>query len=243
MSNQSSRELALERRKALSETGKKSTSMGASSDSRIRTSADARSTRTNASFVKTTNNSAKTHKTFSDSYSSSAPSTSRRVKSVSNPSRELVLARREELSRRGKSADKSKDRTRIDVEKNSPKTIETTPPLVDTESIQASHKNSNSNSSGSTSSFANSTRTTKLNSRAGERRTTTKRRAIQNTSRALVLARREAQSKHGKTAGKQPTSAASVARQGDPDITSRELSQRVLNFVARVEPLVKIVLL
>jgi len=43
----------------------------------------------------------------------------------------------------------------------------------------------------------------------------------------LVLARREAQSKHGKTAGKQPVSAASVARQGDPDLSSREIALRV----------------
>ena len=33
--------------------------------------------------------------------------------------------------------------------------------------------------------------------------------------------------KHGKTAGKQPTSPAAVARQANPDLTSRELAQQV----------------
>ena len=43
----------------------------------------------------------------------------------------------------------------------------------------------------------------------------------------MFLARREAQSKHGKSATKQNTSAASLARRGDPDLSSREISQRV----------------
>ena len=60
-----------------------------------------------------------------------------------------------------------------------------------------------------------------------------KRRAIDNPSRALVLARREAMSKHGKTAGKQPTSAAAVARQANPDLTSRELAQQVRELRAK----------
>ena len=41
------------------------------------------------------------------------------------------------------------------------------------------------------------------------------------------MARREAQSKHGKSASKQNNSAASLARRGDPDLSSREISQRV----------------
>ena len=55
MAKQSSRELALERRKALSETGKKSSSTNWAGISRIRTSADARTTRTNTSFAKSSN--------------------------------------------------------------------------------------------------------------------------------------------------------------------------------------------
>ena len=60
-----------------------------------------------------------------------------------------------------------------------------------------------------------------------KRRINQKRKPITNTSRDIVLARREAQSKHGKSASKQNTSAASLARRGDPDLSSREISQRV----------------
>jgi len=228
MAKQSSRDLALERRKALSEGGKKSTSYTGSAPSRIRTADDARVTKTDASFVAPRNSRSKKNlNNYSTASSSGATvsNASRRLKPVSHPSRELVLARREALSRRGKTADTSKDRTRIDVEKlisNSPK--------QSSEKLDPNTKPFNKESA-NRSSYASSTvlntSTTKLNSRAKDRRTSTKRRPIQNTSRALVLARREAQSKHGKTAGKQSTSAASVARQGDPDLTSRELSQRV----------------
>ena len=66
-----------------------------------------------------------------------------------------------------------------------------------------------------------------LNKRKTDHRSTVKRKAITNSSRAFVLARREALSKHGKSAGKQPTTAASVARQGNPDLTTKEIAQRV----------------
>ena len=66
-----------------------------------------------------------------------------------------------------------------------------------------------------------------LNKRKTDHRSTIKRKAITNSSRAFVLARREALSKHGKSAGKQPTTAASVARQGNPDLTTKEIAQRV----------------
>jgi len=59
------------------------------------------------------------------------------------------------------------------------------------------------------------------------RNSSPKRRAIENPSRALVLARREALSKHGKSASIQPTTTAAMARQGNPDLSSREISQRV----------------
>ncbi len=224
MAKQSSRELALERRKALSESGKKSTSVSAAGTTRIRTSADARVTRTNSSFVKPTNTHSVSKKTSFSSQGSgsvSVTSTARRnIKPVSSPSRDLVLARREALSRRGKSAETSKDRTRIDVEKATSTNAVSTPKSIE-------KKDSLENEKSSTTVVTTLGRSTSLKPRSSERRTTTKRRAIQNTSRALVLARREAQSKHGKTAAKQPASAASVARQGDPDLTSRELAQRV----------------
>ena len=130
MAKQSSRELALERRKALSEAGKKSTSISGKGANRIRTSSDARVTRTNTSFTKVTINPSRSsaHKPDESSYSSaSSPSSTIRshVKPVSKPSRDLVIARREALSQRGKAADTSKDRTRIDVQKSSSKSVDT----------------------------------------------------------------------------------------------------------------------
>lgn len=221
MAKQTSRELALERRKALSESGKKTTSMSGAGESRVRTSADARQTRTQTSFVKPKNQSLKPVSESRQVSNSNASGAIRSIKSVSHPSRELVLARREALSRRGKSADTSKDRTRVEVERHSSNTQSQSPKAADSKSTPLATESSD------TSIASSPIRAPKLNSKKGDRRNISKRRAIQNTSRALVLARREAQSKHGKSAGKQPTSAASVARQGDPDLTSRELAQRV----------------
>ena len=73
------------------------------------------------------------------------------------------------------------------------------------------------------------------NGRSSERRPTVKRTALNNPSRALVLARREALSKRGKSASSaSSTGAAAVARQGNPDISTRELAQRVRELKSRV---------
>ena len=125
-------------------------------------------------------------------------------------SKELVIERRKAMSTHGKSAINSSDRTRTEIN-NSSKVIPVAAikkgdisekkELVITEN-QNPHKNI-------------------------KRRVSQKRKPITNTSRDIVLARREAQSKHGKSASKQNNSAASLARRGDPDLSSREISQRV----------------
>ena len=214
MAKQSSRELVLERRKALSQGGKKAVAVNSSKENRVRSAADSRATRTDANVVAPRKSSSKM--TISSAYSSSnissaSPVSGRNIKRVSQPSRELVLARREALSRRGKTADTSKDRTRVDVENKSVSSTPESAPI--TKYCCDECKDRDSDSIDSTKSLSSSKRSPELTSRSMSRRTTTKRRAIQNSSRALVLARREAQSKHGKTAGKQPTSAASVETQ------------------------------
>jgi hypothetical protein len=70
-------------------------------------------------------------------------------------------------------------------------------------------------------------------SAAANRSTTRKANAQHNPSRALVLARREALSKHGKTASSAKTAAATVARQINPDLSSRELAQKVRELKSR----------
>ena len=232
MAKQSSREVALERRKALSNSGKKTSSMGGSSSNRIRTASDARVTRTDQSFLKQRNNQKEPlAKARERSQPVVAPSLQkganqlRQLKPVPNPSRELVLARRDALSRRGKPAAKSKDRTRVDSDHRSSKASNPKNSVAETAQSSVNHNVHLSANSAKT--IKTSETLSRAVGRNGSTRTTTKRRSIQNPSRALVLARREAQSKHGKTAAKQPTSPASVARQGDPDLSSREISQRV----------------
>jgi len=123
MASQSSRELALERRKALSTGGKKASGLSSSSPNRVRSASDVGVTRTDKSFIKSSENQISAAQKVHSQSSISVPSTNshskiRNPRPISNPSRELVLARREALSQRGKTADKSQDRTRVDVAKN-----------------------------------------------------------------------------------------------------------------------------
>jgi len=219
MANQSSRELVLERRKALSQGGKKAISVNSSTENRVRSAKDARLTRTEKTSDQPISTKAFSNvnmSTVGNSSPNRIPSIN--VKRVAQPSRELVLARREALSRRGKTADTSKDRTRVDLAKNS---VSSTAVPIKYCCDECKEKDNETSSSTPKLSVRSSEKSVKNNLR----RTSSKRRPIQNQSRALVLARREAQSKHGKTAGKQPTSAASVARQGDPDMSSRDISK------------------
>ena len=111
------------------------------------------------------------------------------------------------MSSHGKSAINSSDRTRTDVKSDIKVTL--------TEKTQTLEDHNTS---------IKDNQVVKKNIK---RRINQKRKPITNTSRDIVLARREAQSKHGKSASKQNTSAASLARRGDPDLSSREISQRV----------------
>ena len=228
MAKQTSRELVLERRKALSQGGKNASLKG-STPSRVRSSNDARATRTEAEFVKPNKSFASANNSSSFQSSTSLNSTSGvriNKKPVSHPSRELVIERRQALSRRGKSADRSKDRTRVDLERNKPNDLIASTQTKSEHCCPECEQKALTSEKTSTSSISS---TSKLffNKKTVDRRSTTKKRAITNSSRAYVLARREALSKHGKSAGQNPATAASVARQGNPDLTTREIAQRV----------------
>ncbi|QNI59266.1 carboxysome shell protein CsoS2 [Synechococcus sp. BIOS-U3-1] len=227
MARLSSRELALERRKALTTSGKKA-SAAAVANSRVRTSTDARPTRTEVTAVNepavTAPVAAAPQRAVSLTRTASTPRSSQ-VKAQRNPSRDLVLSRREALSRRGKTSASSSDRNRADVAR---KAAATPAAVVAPEKVERPAV------------------TVELTSRSGDRRAglerrsvTPKRRSIENPSRALVLARRDAMSKHGKTAGKQPTSAAAVARQANPDLSSREIAQQVRELRAKAGAITK----
>ena len=225
MARLSSRELALERRKALTTTGKKSPAAAGAGGNRVRSAADARSTRTNsnpaddAPAVATSAPVAVAPRRTVAFTQTTSPSKSQ-VKPLRHPSRDLVLARREALSRRGKTADTSRDRNRADVARQT----KSAAPVA----AQSEPKSScGCGGQRATEKASFSAPTLQLSARTERRSAAPKRRSIENPSRALVLARREAMAKHGKVAGKQPTSAAAVARQANPDLTSRELAQQV----------------
>ena len=227
MARLSSRELALERRKALTTSGKKSSVAAGNGANRVRTAADARPTRTDAAAaVEPTAPAVSAPVKPTVSFTPVSPSRSSQVKPQRHPSRDLVLARREALSRRGKTADTSRDRNRADVARQTKAVAPAAAPAETTKSCGCGGKRAAEK-------VSLSAAVPKLTARMERRSATPKRRAIENPSRALVLARRDAMSKHGKTAGKQPTSAAAVARQANPDLTSRELAQQVRELRAK----------
>ena len=202
MSKKTSREIALERRKAMSDSGKKAASSSSTTKDRVRSSQDKQISGTQYS----SNN-----QNITKPAAKYIPKTQINRKSSSTilSSKELVIERRKAMSTHGKSAISSSDRTRTDVKKEIPaKELKST--LSKNQEVHNS----------------NNIETTMLKPNV-KRRINQKRKPITNTSRDIVLARREAQSKHGKSASKQNTSAASLARRGDPDLSSREISQRV----------------
>jgi hypothetical protein len=243
MASTSSREAALERRRALTNGGKKAEGRFSAAPIRVRSAADARPVRTELVEASTsapapTSVPASAPPLRSVRLSESTPAMSRRPSSaVSNPSRDLVLARREALSRRGKRASTSKDRTRTDLARVAPSP--TAAPVSSKAPCKCQEGNESRQSKPDTPTLSLGTRSSlgggTTNRTNTERRTNGKRAGSYNPSRALVLARREAQSKRGKSANTSTSStAASVARQVNPDLTSRELAQKVRELKCKV---------
>lgn len=235
MASTSSRAAALERRRALTNGGKKAASRFSSGTIRVRSIEDARPTRTAAAAAKPAPAPVTSAPAPSPSRSLSAPTGQAhrsQARPIANPSRDLVLSRREALSKRGKRADTSRDRTRTDLVKTTAKPESAIKPQSAANPAPAPNTKPASQDLGSRLSVSS------LSSRAGqgsERRSTPKRSAQRDPSRALVLARREALSKRGKSANAPTsTSAASVSRQGNPDMSARELSQKVRELRAKV---------
>jgi hypothetical protein len=250
MASTSSREAALERRKALTTGGKKVAGRYSTGPSRVRSATDARPTRTNtapaAPAPAATSTTAAASRPTRPSRPSRSPELSRPASSesgsrrsnarpISNPSRDLVLARREALARNGKRANTSRDRTRSEVRK--PTATGAGAPAAAQEATaksaqgckcQERETDSSRQGTSNLSSLASSRSSTGRNG-------TPKRTAQHNPSRALVLARREALAKRGKSATMpNSSSSAAVARQGNPDLSTRELAQKVRELKSRV---------
>ena len=254
MASTSSREAALERRKALTNGGKKAASRFTSGQSRVRTVDDARPTRTGAAPAGHASApvATSTASAVSTPAASQAPATSRAAASrslsapasgsrrsaarpIANPSRDLVLARREALSRRGKRAETSKDRTRADLGV-SPQAA-SSPVVAAASAAPAGEHKCKCADKAQPEASQQPARASLSRSGGGssERRVTAKRASQHNPSRALVLARREALSKRGKSASTpNSTGAAAVARHGNADLSGRELSQKVRELKSKV---------
>ncbi|MFO7630841.1 MAG: CsoS2 family carboxysome shell protein, partial [Prochlorococcaceae cyanobacterium] len=247
MASTSSREAALERRKALTTGGKKAAGRFSSSPGRVRTAADALPSRTEASAPAAVSARAvsapaaspqvrsRPARSLAAPASSGSPQRSK-ARPIANPSRELVLARREALSKAGKRADRSKDRTRTDLPPQRAAAAATSPAASgDKPCTCKGQRGAAASAASATPAALLSLAAPSASSRSNGRSSNPKRAAQYNPSRALVLARREALSKRGKSAST-PTStaAASVARQGNPDLSSRELSQKVRELKSKV---------
>ena len=106
MSKKTSREIALERRKAMSDSGKKAAAYSSTTKDRVRSSQDIQISGTQSS-----------HNNISKPVSKHIPKNqvSRKSSSTTLSSKELVIERRKAMSTHGKSAITSSDRTRTDV--------------------------------------------------------------------------------------------------------------------------------
>ena len=239
MASTSSREAALERRRALTTGGKKASGRFTSGPSRVRSANDARPTRTKAAPAvapSTASEAAASATAAAPRRSLSAPSTSssagqRRVQRVSNPSRDLVLARREALSRSGKRANTSNDRTSTDLGPARP-TAASAAATAETKPCSCQERSQQNPPASAPQLETRGARTAGLSlgsSSSSERRAPQRKGTAQhNPSRALVLARREALAKRGKSASSTSKSgAAAVVRQINPELSGRELAQKV----------------
>ena len=222
MATQSSREAALARRMALSSGGKTAEKRLSTSAGRVRTAAEARPSRTEAPAIPPRQASAAAPVAAAE-ISSHAPVRRSTPTRVANPSRDLVLARRDALSRRGKRADTSSDRNRAEAFH---KEQAAAPAPAAAKKDCDCHK---TRSDAPAAAAAPAPTSLSLDAKSAASKRATPRRAAQhNPSRSLVLARREAQSKRGKAATtSQSSGTAAVARQGNPDMSSRELALKV----------------
>lgn len=221
MAPQTSREAALARRIALSSSGKSAEKRYSSEQQRVRGADEARPSRTNTTVVPARSNPSSGSAAVPSGRAAVAPQASLRSSSprnlnrspIANPSRDLALARREALSKKGKRADTRPDRTRA-AANPAPGA-----PVVAAAVLTPAQPPSRLAGLGA-------------NGRSADKRGTNgrsagKRPAQHNPSRALVVARREALSKLGKSATTAPTSGGAAVRQANPDLSSRELAHRI----------------
>ncbi len=194
----SSREIALARRKALSSGGKAALQGG------DKTAADVR--RADAAPA--------------------APRTAPRcaaAPAAGSSAREASLARRKALSTRGKAADTSRDRTRVDAHKRDATTAPAT--AANTESSAAKPEGCGCGCKGKRDADSGASAAARSPRRAARHRPVSA--ATGNTGKALALARRKALSTRGKAALGNTMSEAQAVRASNPKVSGRELAKVV----------------
>jgi len=233
-----SRQSALERRKALATAGKAAASRYAKT--RQRNISDEQSPRRGHVVTRTVSVTPRPRPTVVSSPAAVAQpapagTPNLNTRKISNPTRDLALARRQALSRQGKRNDPGNNRIRTEVRRPSRTTPQpAVPDRQDTSHTCDCRKRPGKEVRKPNTTLNLTSLSTGRRSAAEARLKTPKAKNAKNPSRALVLARRLAMSKHGKSANA-PTSASSaaVARQGNPELSSRELAQRVRELKAR----------
>jgi len=118
MAHQSSREASLARRLALSTAGKTAEKRFSTSPIRTRSAAEARPIRQEAAVAPAASPAPVAPSSLSRPATHQASARTRAP--LANPTRDLALARREALSKQGKRADTTKDRTRSDTPPSQP---------------------------------------------------------------------------------------------------------------------------
>ncbi|MCP9849273.1 CsoS2 family carboxysome shell protein [Cyanobium sp. Morenito 9A2] len=225
MATQTSREAALARRLALSTSGKSAEKRYSNGANRVRSASEARPSRTDIAAASTSLSATPAARPelatrIPISLSHSTPRTINRA-ALSNPSRELVLARREALSKKGKRADTSRDRTR-----SLPVKAASSSPIATPETTSKAKDRGEGSTSRSDARPGLSLSAPEQGSRHSSK--SSKRVSAQhNPSRALVLARRDALSKRGKSATTSTPSGAAAVRQANPELSSRDLAHRI----------------
>ena len=236
MAKQSSRDAALARRMALSSGGKTAENRHSTATGRVRTAADARPSRTQTPAPQAPAAVSRPEPVVARRLTAepSAPRQHTQATRIANPSRDLVLSRREALSRRGKRADTSRDRTRVDVAREeASKPAAAAPAAASTEHTCQCQEGKSREVAPQRTRLSLETPAPGT-SRSNGRSSAVKRTAQHNPSRALVLARREALSQRGKLANTpRGTGTAAVVRQSNPDLNSRELALKIRELRSR----------
>lgn len=218
----SGREAALARRRALSALGKRTA--GAASPERSRALGDTPSGRTTGGAPRAAVAASVPSETLPSFSAPASVSPIRRTRATvpAETSRALARARRDALSKAGKRAGRSHDRTR-----SATPTAQRSAPPVEKADERSGRRDTDIERDDEHAATLGARRPAPSTAAGGSKRNGRRVVAAKPTGRMLALARRAAQSGRGKAAANTPATTASLARQANPKLSGRELAQTV----------------